>query len=51
MESLIDNTLFGQLIVELLLSWDLELSVQFLALIVMVLVMVIIVTVATSASD
>ena len=49
MELLIDDTFLGQLIVDVVLSGNLELSIFALALIVMVLFMTVIV--ATTTSD
>jgi len=50
MDFLVEDALFGELVIKLFLSGNLELCVHSLALIVMVLMVVIIVTVATSAS-
>jgi len=49
MELLIDDTFLGQLIVDVVLSGNLELSIFALALIVMVLFVTVVVT--TTASD
>ena len=49
MELLIDDTFLGQLIVDVMLSGNLELSIFALALIVMMLFMTVVV--ATTASD
>ena len=41
MELLVNDALLGELIVKLLLGWNLELCIHFLALIIMVLVVVV----------
>jgi hypothetical protein len=43
-ELLVNDALLGKLVVKLLLSWDLKLSIHFLALVIVVLVVVISVT-------
>ncbi len=50
MDLLVEDALFGKLVLKLLLSGNLELSVHSLALIVVMLVMVIIVAMTTCAS-
>jgi hypothetical protein len=51
MDFLVEDALFRELVIELLLGRNLELSIQPLALIVVVLMVVVVVTVATCTSN